>query len=882
MTDFKNLIDQKVSQTFYIVSQQSKYSPKKSSLKSHRKSKIPPNIPKSTLTPKSNQDQSIISQFLSSKREKSKPRHSTSMISQRHEDNDPYKAHKKLALAQHPLLVECIKGWWNVMDPHGENEDQRESGTRGFITKDQYVDFNLRVQKTIQNEFYYEEAKEIAEEDWNIDAEEWYQMEAKAVNFDKFLDFLCEIAESWNEITSIEGVLVSINAIMLNISYGVHLNTSLFKELNSIEKLPQQFHVEIDQIQQSSKQQISLEFIKWYQTNFLEPESIRKEVQGRLMKIFPYEARINDIWIEQAGYNQTAVLLQCTTRLESLLNQIKKQPVLQFLEKSKPLQNKTSTSFRSTRYQSSKVPTLPILTQNPEEEPTVYSNRISFTRKVNLSLLGQSISARPPGTGHISQDTVNQETYPMSNSQNSKREVNISLPSRLHTIGNNPVSETPELTHVGTNSQLFGDTPLSNRSSKRIVFTRSRSLLEEQAIEDLEFKKITRKFSLDDSALFEDFPDPEYSRNINYKKSDVKYHKINKKWRTGKYFRENSITPETGLGNVNKKSPDLFIQEKRMIAQQIISRNNSPDKECQAEEKHNISQQEEEKSQVIEKKTYERSIKDETDREVGFKVTVRVSPSQKRNQFSAPVSEPISRPRETYRSNGDNSVKTAPINTGRITNRTTLTAKVIPAEYTFEDYAHLLQQPKKPEKMVFYDNLEFFCALNKAKHEFNKTYQSEFIRNYKMKNDDYRSRRDELEGVITDQDWREFIQRLENLLNLTKKRRRMRRARRKRRGMNLILPKFINGTKQPNLQKNRLWKSVFINANSKNADISKNNNYLYHIHNLGEGKFTSLPPPLQRVVNETTKIPRPPTSARPKNLTNRKFSPARYKSPENL
>lgn len=140
--------------------------------------------------------------------------------------------------------------------------------------------------------------------------------------------------------------------------------------------------------------------------------------------------------------------------------------------------------------------------------------------------------------------------------------------------------------------------------------------------------------------------------------------------------------------------------------------------------------------------------RDEPDKEVGFKVSIRVSPPHKRSA-SPQHNEIIDR--DTFKHSIANSIRTAP-NMTRYTARTELIPKVIPAEYNFEEYAHLLQQSKKPEKVVFYDNLEFFYALNKAKHEFNKTYQSEFIRNYNKNAEDYRSRRDELEGAISGHD----------------------------------------------------------------------------------------------------------------------------------
>ena len=101
--------------------------------------------------------------------------------------------------------------------------------------------------------------------------------------------------------------------------------------------------------------------------------------------------------------------------------------------------------------------------------------------------------------------------------------------------------------------------------------------------------------------------------------------------------------------------------------------------------------------------------------------------------------------------------------------RPATTYKHIGAQYTFEDFSHLIK-PKSDQKLVFNNGLEFLYALNKAKHEFNLNHQSEFLNHYYKRHNEYRSRRDELGGYISPNDWKAFIDRLEQIIKITARR----------------------------------------------------------------------------------------------------------------
>lgn len=79
----------------------------------------------------------------------------------------------------------------------------------------------------------------------------------------------------------------------------------------------------------------------------------------------------------------------------------------------------------------------------------------------------------------------------------------------------------------------------------------------------------------------------------------------------------------------------------------------------------------------------------------------------------------------------------------------------------------------------------------------------------------YHSRRDELGGVITDQDWSAFCRRLEGVIDKIKRKRRRIIKRRKKKGKKLM-PRatLFKPPKRENLEKNPLWKEVFIGESS--------------------------------------------------------------------
>lgn len=79
----------------------------------------------------------------------------------------------------------------------------------------------------------------------------------------------------------------------------------------------------------------------------------------------------------------------------------------------------------------------------------------------------------------------------------------------------------------------------------------------------------------------------------------------------------------------------------------------------------------------------------------------------------------------------------------------------------------------------------------------------------------YHSRRDELGGVIDDNEWNAFTKRLEDVIDKIKRKRKRIIKRRKKRGKKLM-PRatLFKPKKRENLDKNPLWKEVFMHQDS--------------------------------------------------------------------
>lgn len=849
MVDISQLIDKKIDETFVIKAPKSYSSVPSTGRKTTTTQPLQQTRQKAILTPKLNikEDRSLLIRAAKTRGEsqgKTISDISTTQVNTTKAQTDPWKAHKRLALLQHPLWVECVKSWWNVMDPHDVNSS--ESGTEGKITMEQYLDLNVRLQKSLNPDFDYENACLSAAEDWQLDADNWSETvsigetqhpvtptsnytpsiikeSVKSFTFDKFSEFLFEIGEAWCD-GSIESILVIVNCTMLHISQGVHLCSTVFKDIEMVNPLPALLFSEIADMGLNSSPQ-NMEFMKWYQRNFLEVSSMRKYVCERLFRIVPHEARINDLWISEEGYNQTDVLIQCINRLEGLLNRIKKSEPVNLPLKNKQMRPKIHANIPiNDNIIKRHVPTLPPIKPR-ENMPNVSHNVIVYARNVNLTLVGQSYSNRQKSLENTEVKQTDQNSGTNSGSKGIKLPV-VSLKSAYSQKLATEISA--QATDKDINYEnLFEElserrphsTPLNQTMAMKIV--RSNSCLN---VKNEEARK-----------LFEESLDPEYTPKLQFNKTDVKYHSIEKSWRKGKFLKQHeAIEDSPEVGEINKKSPMEYYESKKKQGKEMI-KNYEKIRNSKTQEHRSIrSKASPSKNEFSDKKDSFGS--DEIEKLVGIKISVNTPKKQNEADYSEKIAH------------------TAPAA------QSIRTAKVL-AEYTFEDFSHLIK-PKKNQKLVFKDSLEFLYALNQAKYDFNNANQSEFLQYHKRQND-YRSRRDELGGYISKLEWNNFINRLEEIIRITKLRRKKRNQRRKKRGKG----------KKIGTGKGRLWRNVFIKP--FNQENFNNNKYLREIKKLDSGK-NDLPQDLQQIVNDTIKTSAPPPVHINKPKV-RQYSPSRYR-----
>lgn len=853
MVDIPTLIDRKIDETFIIKA------PKSYSTYSHvRKANtsLPPSTKrqKNILTPKVNmkEEKSLLIRAAKTRGDPQISEVSTGAGQTGKTIPDQWKAHKRIALLQHPLWVECMKGWWNVMDPHDSLGLQSE--IEGEVTMEQYLDLNVRLQKALNPDFDYENACISAVEDWEIDADDWdsevsagetqhpctpnsnyaeseHRITVKKFSFDKFSEFLFETGEAWCDGT-IEALLVVINTTMFQISQGVHLNCSAFKDIDDISVLSDLLFQEISDMAFNS-QPVQPDFVKWYHRNFLELESMRKYVTSRMFNIFPEESRINDLWVKQQGYNQTEILLLCTNRLEGLLNRIKKSDPVALPLKEQGTKRRIMGNASIQVARPSLVPQLPQL-KPLENEPIVLQNKIIFTRNINLALVGHSYTARGKSqeiTENLKQSGGISIIY--SNSKDIKLpKVSAIKPSTSQHLGtdmtplNSDRSFAFDSLFMKTTQKRPNSTPL--HATKKAEFVRSNSYLNLHGPAG--------------EKLFEENIEPEYTPKLKFNKKDVKYHGLQKSWRKGKFIKDFIGKGSPEIGEVNKKSPMEYFEVQKQFGKTMIETFELARQSKTQEYSRNHKEISVSKSDLAEKKDTIPS--DDLEKLVGIKINV-------------PANE-------------------NPVKTTQIFNRQTAPAKLSQKPpmkspgtlYTFGEFSHLIKQ-KMPPKLVFNDGLEFLYALNHAKHEFNTTHQSEFLKTYSKRFNEYRSRRDELGGFISQDDWKKFIFNLEQIIRVTKNRRKNRRLRRKKKGKVRKIP-------GPNMARSRLWKNVFIKPiNQEKANHEK---YIREFNKTENTRCESLPQALEKIVNDSRKVPVPPPYPIRKSKS-RRYSPGRYRVP---
>lgn len=203
------------------------------------------------------------------------------------------------------------------------------------LTKKQYMELNMRIQKSLILDFDHESAQESATEDWKIDIErETFdkrnaksdtnllpqineedndntgvkQDEPFVIDFERLSEFFFDLCLSWCQYLDIETFLFFLNGIFLNITQGSHVNISVFKELKDIEVLSIEFFNTL--LAYRSKCELISDngdtYKDWYARNFVRQGEIVRATEKTLHEAFKEknENRILDIWIDMPTQTQ--------------------------------------------------------------------------------------------------------------------------------------------------------------------------------------------------------------------------------------------------------------------------------------------------------------------------------------------------------------------------------------------------------------------------------------------------------------------------------------------------------------------------------------------------------------------------------------------------
>ena len=136
-------------------------------------------------------------------------------------------------------------------------------------------------------------------------------------------------------------------------------------------------------------------------------------------------------------------------------------------------------------------------------------------------------------------------------------------------------------------------------------------------------------------------------------------------------------------------------------------------------------------------------------------------------------------------------------------------------QYDWSEIAYLFDDGAIPSELLgITDPIEYNYLIVRLKKEFNEKHRSDYLR-YMHLDLPYHSRRDELGGVISEEDWSNFQRRLEGVIDRIKKHRKKIIRKRKRKGKKLM-PRstLFKPKKKENLEKNPLWQEVFMNDDS--------------------------------------------------------------------
>jgi hypothetical protein len=89
---------------------------------------------------------------------------------------------KRRALKKHPLVFKSVDKFWSLVPKNPS----------GFLSKEVYLEFVLRLFKIINPDFVYEDALRTVEEDWLRDSKN-----EGSLSYDMFFNSVFELADVW-------------------------------------------------------------------------------------------------------------------------------------------------------------------------------------------------------------------------------------------------------------------------------------------------------------------------------------------------------------------------------------------------------------------------------------------------------------------------------------------------------------------------------------------------------------------------------------------------------------------------------------------------------------------------------------------------------------
>ena len=536
------------------------------------------------------------------------------------------------------------------------------------------------------------------------------------------------------------------------------------------------------------------DFSHWYRTHFFSISSQISSILSLLHSLFPSDIRINDIWpvIVESTYGK--MVLESIARMDKALNRVEKvngRVVDSVIERSAQKTYRETGKMKTEKWQKvvrkPKIPSQNLkkggekdtiqLEETPMLDPRIYPNRLEFRRLIHLPVVGhccdQSVNSEVPGN-EGSERTVIPPVHP---SDSVVRPVTRDSDSQSHLDA--PTTEKPRIP-VKTAYKSAPDSPGYSKTHREDVVSSGRNNVSSGS---------ARPFH----------------------RNDIKYSGLPKAARKGRFIFS-PISQEIDMrGRINRKSQHEISLERELNSNVAIQ---DSLQQAETQKKRLKSLPLTEMRSTNRKKTGEN--KEEVNSETGSLVEKTSIPEQIESEIkvsgrSLSPSKAIFDQISPFPS--QNSQISTPHPQSTIPNLSNSPIKSLNrvAKYDFKPYSHLLRPDNMPEKLEYDDPLEFLYALNVLKYQYNKAYESEFLKVTERENV-YESRRDELGGAIEEEDWKQFIKRIDRLTRGRRRRRRNRRLRRKRLGLRTRKQAGNASTLQPNLKKDALWQSVFVSS----------------------------------------------------------------------